>query len=70
MSKENSTTDPNHDGVTGLKREISHYEEAVRKKDERRLRLQLERDALLVTVGILAEEVAMLRRAYEKDSNP
>lgn len=64
------TTDTNHEGETGLKRELAHYEEAMRKKDERRFRLQLERDALLVVVSVLSEELTMLRRSYEKDSNP
>jgi hypothetical protein len=51
-------------------RELSKYEEAMRKKDERRIRLQTERDSLLVVVGILAEEISMLRKSYEKDSQP
>jgi hypothetical protein len=55
---------------TAIKREMAHYEEAMRKKDERRFRLQQERDALLVVIQILAEENGMLRRSYEKDSQP
>ncbi len=56
------------DGQKLTSRELSKYEEAMRKKDERRVRLQLERDSLLIVVGILSEEISMLRRSYEKDS--
>lgn len=51
-------------------RELSKYEEAMRKKDERRYRLQMERDALLTVIQILVEENIMLKKAYEKDSQP
>lgn len=51
-------------------REKAKFEEAMRKKDERRFRLQQERDALIVVLQILTEELSMLRKSYEKDSQP
>ncbi len=56
-------------GVEAFKqRELFKYEEAMRKKDERRERLQAERNALLLVIEILSEELSMLRKSYEKDS--
>lgn len=49
-------------------RHMAKFEEAMRKKDERRAALQIERDSLLVVVQVLAAELAALQRSYEKDS--
>lgn len=51
-------------------RELSKYEEAMRKKDERRFKLQMERDAALTVIVMLCEDLSMLRKSYEKDSQP